>query len=156
MRSRPARPPRPTATWATRRPLADPDGWISTGDLGRIEEPGWLYVTGRSKDIIIRGGENVACAHVEQALLRHPDVLEAAVVGLPDADLGEEVGAVVVLRPGAGRRRRGAARGMPAPGWPGSSSPARWWLRRDPLPVNATGKILRREIRSDWLARGGG
>ena len=62
-------------------PLAGPDGWISTGDLGRIEEPGWLYVTGRSKDIIIRGGENIACAHVERSLLRHPEVLEAAAVG---------------------------------------------------------------------------
>jgi long-chain acyl-CoA synthetase len=136
-------------------PLADPDGWISTGDLGRIEEPGWLYVTGRSRDIIIRGGENVACAHVEQALLRHPDVLEAAVVGLPDADLGEEVGAVVVLRPGARagvaelRRHAGTELGR-------FERPARWWLRRGPLPVNATGKILRREIRSGWLARGAG
>jgi long-chain acyl-CoA synthetase len=134
-------------------PLAGPDGWISTGDLGWIEEPGWLYVTGRSKDIIIRGGENIACAHVEQALLRHPDVLEAAAVGLPDADLGEQVGAVVVLRPGPaadlGALRAHALRELARFG-----QPARWWLRRDPLPVNAAGKILRREIRSDWLARG--
>ena len=136
-------------------PLADPDGWISTGDLGRIEEPGWLYVTGRSKDIIIRGGENVACARVEQALLRHPDVLEAAAVGLPDADLGEEVGAVVVLRAGA---RAGLAelRGHAGSELARFERPARWWLRRDPLPVNATGKILRREIRSAWQARGAG
>ena len=136
-------------------PLADPEGWISTGDLGRIEAPGWLYLTGRSKDIIIRGGENIACAHVEQALLRHPDVLEAAVVGLPDADLGEQVGAVAVLRPGA---RAGAAelRGHAGSELARFEQPARWWLRRDPLPVNATGKILRREIRSAWLARGGG
>jgi len=136
-------------------PLADPDGWISTGDLGRIEEPGWLYVTGRSKDIIIRGGENVACARVEQALLRHPDVLEAAAVGLPDADLGEEVGAVVVLRPGA-RARVAELRGHAGTELARFERPARWWLRRDPLPVNATGKILRREIRSAWLARGAG
>jgi long-chain acyl-CoA synthetase len=136
-------------------PLADPDGWISTGDLGRIEEPGWLYVTGRSKDIIIRGGENVACAHVEQALLRHPDVLEAAVVGLPDADLGEEVAAVVVLRRGA---RAGVAELRRHAGTELArfERPARWWLRYGPLPVNATGKILRREIRSEWLARGAG
>ena len=135
-------------------PLAGPDGWISTGDLGRIEEPGWLYVTGRSKDIIIRGGENIACAHVERSLLRHPDVLEAAAVGLPDADLGEQVGAVVVLAPGAAADlaalRAHAGRELAR-----FEQPARWWLRRDPLPVNATGKILRREIRAQWLARGG-
>ena len=135
-------------------PLADPDGWISTGDLGRIEEPGWLYVTGRSKDIIIRGGENIACAHVEQSLLRHPEVLEAAAVGLPDADLGEQVGAAVVLAPGAAADiaalRAHAGRELAR-----FEQPARWWLRRDPLPVNATGKILRREIRAEWLARGG-
>ena len=134
-------------------PLASPDGWISTGDLGRIEEPGWLYLTGRSKDIIIRGGENIACAHVERSLLRHPDVLEAAAVGLPDADLGEQVGAVLVLRPGAaadiGALREHAGRELAR-----FEQPARWWLRRDPLPVNATGKILRREIRAEWLARG--
>ncbi len=135
-------------------PLADPDGWISTGDLGRIEEPGWLYVTGRSKDIIIRGGENIACAHVERSLLRHPEVLEAAAVGLPDADLGEQVGAVVVLAPGAAAGiaalRAHAGRELAR-----FEQPARWWLRRDPLPVNATGKILRREIRAQWLALGG-
>ncbi len=134
-------------------PLAGPDGWISTGDLGRIEEPGWLYVTGRSKDIIIRGGENIACAHVERSLLRHPEVLEAAAVGLPDADLGEQVGAVVVLGPGAAADiaalRAHAGRELAR-----FEQPARWWLRRDPLPVNATGKILRREIRAEWLARG--
>ena len=135
-------------------PLADPDGWISTGDLGRIEEPGWLYVTGRSKDIIIRGGENIACAHVERSLLRHPEVLEAAAVGLPDADLGEQVGAVVVLAPGAAADvaalRAHAGRELAR-----FEQPARWWLRRDPLPVNAAGKVLRREIRAQWLARGG-
>ncbi len=135
-------------------PLADPDGWISTGDLGRIEEPGWLYVTGRSKDIIIRGGENIACAHVERSLLRHPQVLEAAAVGLPDADLGEQVGAVVVLAPGAAADiaalRAHAGRELAR-----FEQPARWWLRRDPLPVNAAGKVLRREIRAQWLARGG-
>ena len=146
----------PTATdgyLGDRVPLAGPGGWISTGDLGRIEEPGWLYVTGRSKDIIIRGGENIACAHVERSLLRHPDVLEAAAVGLPDADLGEQVGAVVVLRPGAaadiGALRVHAGRELAR-----FEQPGRWWLRRDPLPVNAAGKILRGEIRAQWLARG--
>ena len=82
-------------------PITDAQGWVATGDLGWIDDDGWLYVTGRSKDIIIRGGENIAAVHVEQALLRHPDVIEAAVVGLPDPDLGEQVAAAVVLRQGA-------------------------------------------------------
>jgi long-chain acyl-CoA synthetase len=111
-------------------------------------------VTGRSKDIIIRGGENIACAHVERSLLRHPEVLEAAAVGLPDDDLGEQVGAVVVLAPGAAADiaalRAHAGRELAR-----FEQPARWWLRRDPLPVNAAGKVLRREIRAQWLARGG-
>jgi long-chain acyl-CoA synthetase len=75
-------------------------------------------------------------------------------VGLPDADLGEQVGAVVVLAPGAAADlaalRAHAGRELAR-----FERPARWWLRRDPLPVNATGKILRREIRAQWLARGG-
>ncbi len=77
--------------------VTDADGWVATGDLGRIDDGGWLYLTGRLKDVIIRGGENVASVHVEQAVLTHPDVLEAAVVALPDPDLGEEVAAAVVL-----------------------------------------------------------
>jgi long-chain acyl-CoA synthetase len=134
--------------------VADAEGWVSTGDLGRLEEAGWLYVTGRSKDIIIRGGENIASANVERALLTHPDVLEAAAVPLPHADLGEEVGAAIVLRPGATPDvegvRTAAARGLAR-----FELPSRWWVRGTPLPTNATGKILRREIREEWIARGG-
>src|SRR5438445_11991203 len=87
--------------WGQRQAeIIDGEGWVHTGDLGRIED-GLLYVTGRSKDIIIRGGENIASAHVESALLRHPAVRNAAVVALPDADLGERVGAAIQLEPSA-------------------------------------------------------
>jgi|tagenome__1003787_1003787.scaffolds.fasta_scaffold20989882_6 long-chain acyl-CoA synthetase len=134
--------------------IADPDGWIGSGDLGRIDEDGWLYVTGRSKDVIIRGGENVGAVHVEERLLTHPDVLEAAVVALPHADLGEEVAAAVVLRPDAGARiadleahaRHGLAR---------YEVPTAWWVRASSLPLNASGKVLRREVRREWLELGG-
>jgi long-chain acyl-CoA synthetase len=134
--------------------IADADGWIPTGDRGRLDDEGWLYVTGRSKDIVIRGGENVACVHVEDVLLTHPDVLEAAVVALPHPDLGEDVGAAVVLRPGAtvspdelaAHARTRLAR---------FEVPGAWWVRRDPLPLNASGKVLRREVRREWLDRGG-
>jgi long-chain acyl-CoA synthetase len=77
--------------------IIDADGWLHTGDLGRIDD-GLLYLTGRAKDIIIRGGENIAAARVEQVLHAHPAVAAVAVLGLPDSDLGEIVGAMVQLR----------------------------------------------------------
>jgi long-chain acyl-CoA synthetase len=130
-------------------PITDPDGWVPTGDLGRLDRDGWLYVTGRSKDIIIRGGENIAAAHVEQALLSHPEVLEAAVVGLPHPDLGEQVAAAVVLRPGAvsdvASLREHAESQLGRYEVPGA-----WWLHPGPLPTNPSGKILRRVVRDEW------
>ncbi|HXP55029.1 MAG TPA: fatty acid--CoA ligase family protein, partial [Streptosporangiaceae bacterium] len=130
-------------------PITDPDGWVPTGDLGRIDGDGWLYVTGRSKDIIIRGGENIAVVHVEQALLKHPDVLEAAVVGLPHPDLGEEVGAAVVLRAGA-PSDTGALREHAESQLGRYEVPSAWWLHPGPLPTNPSGKILRRVVRDEW------
>jgi long-chain acyl-CoA synthetase len=130
-------------------PITDPDGWVATGDLGWIDDDGWLYVTGRSKDVIIRGGENIAAAHVEQALLKHPEVLEAAVVGLPDPDLGEQVAAAVVLCPGAAsdiaslRQHAESQLGR-------YEVPSAWWLHPGPLPTNPSGKILRRVVRDEW------
>jgi long-chain acyl-CoA synthetase len=130
-------------------PITDAQGWVPTGDLGWIDGDGWLYITGRSKDIIIRGGENIAAVHVEQALLRHPDVIEAAVVGLPDPDLGEQVAAAVVLRQGAVldvtalRAHAEAHLGR-------YEVPGLWWTHPGPLPANPSGKILRRVIRDDW------
>jgi fatty-acyl-CoA synthase len=78
-----------------------PDGWLRTGDLGRRDDRGFLRVVGRLKDIIIRGGENIAPAEIENLLREHPDILDAAVVGLPDERFGEEVAAALVLNPGA-------------------------------------------------------
>ncbi|MGH3629870.1 MAG: class I adenylate-forming enzyme family protein, partial [Sciscionella sp.] len=74
----------------------DSEGWLHTGDLGHLNEDGYLFIDGRSKDIVIRGGENIACAHVEAALIGHPDVVEVAAIGLPHHELGEELAAVVV------------------------------------------------------------
>jgi long-chain acyl-CoA synthetase len=132
-------------------PITDPDGWVRTGDLGWIDDDGWLYVTGRSKDVIIRGGENIAAAHVEQALLSHPEVLEAAVVGLPHPDLGEQVAAAVVLRPGAvsdiASLREHAESQLGR-----YEVPSAWWLHPGPLPTNPSGKILRRVVRDEWPA----
>lgn len=79
----------------------EPGGWMHTGDLGYLDEDGFLFVTGRLKELIIKGGENIAPREIDEALLRHPAVLEAAAVGVPDANYGQEIMACVVLKPGA-------------------------------------------------------
>ena len=78
-----------------------PDGWLRTGDLGRRDSDGFFFVTGRIKELIIKGGENIAPREIDEALLRHPDVLDAAAVGIPDRHYGQEIMACVVLRAGA-------------------------------------------------------
>ncbi len=84
----------------TRKTL-EPDGWMHTGDIGYLDEDGFVFVTGRIKELIIKGGENIAPREIDEALLKHPAVLEAAAVGIPDANYGQEIMACVVLKPGA-------------------------------------------------------
>ena len=87
-------------------------GWLHTGDLGSIDEDGFLTLRDRSKDMIISGGSNIYPREIEEVLLRHPDLVEASVVGRPHPDWGEEVVAFIVARPGAeveGRRSTGSA-----------------------------------------------
>jgi acyl-CoA synthetase (AMP-forming)/AMP-acid ligase II len=86
----------PANTAATLRP----DGWMHTGDLGYLDADGFVFVTGRIKELIIKGGENIAPREIDEALLKHPAVLEAAAVGMPDAQYGQEIMACVVLKPG--------------------------------------------------------
>jgi long-chain acyl-CoA synthetase len=78
----------------------DPDGWLHTGDLGYMDSEGFYFITGRIKELIIKGGENIAPREIDEALLRHPAVLEAAAVGMPDDLYGQEILACVVLKPG--------------------------------------------------------
>jgi long-chain acyl-CoA synthetase len=129
--------------------VIDADGWLHTGDLGRIDE-GLLYVTGRAKDVIIRGGENIAASHVEEVLHQHPAVAAVAVLGLPDADLGEIVGAIVQLRSAATAAELTA---FAAARLGRFQVPARWRLQDEPLPMTDAGKIAKHELRDAWLAQ---
>jgi long-chain acyl-CoA synthetase len=79
----------------------EPDGWMHTGDVGYLDDDGFVFITGRIKELIIKGGENIAPREIDEALLKHPAILEAAAVGIPDANYGQEIMACVVLKPGA-------------------------------------------------------
>jgi long-chain acyl-CoA synthetase len=130
------------------------DGWLHSGDLGRVDEEGFVYIVDRAKDMVIRGGENISSIEVEAALYAHPGVLEAAVFAVPHQVLGEEVGAVVHPTPGATvtvDELRAHAAGVLAP----FKVPAHIWLSDEPLPRGATGKLLKRDIRAAY-AKGTG
>jgi long-chain acyl-CoA synthetase len=122
------------------------DGWLRTGDVGRVDDEGFLYIEDRLKDMILRGGENVYCAEVEAALYEHPDVHEAAVFGVAHERLGEEVAAAVVPRAGAAPSTDELA-GFLRERLAAFKVPSRWVLADAPLPRSATGKILKRELR---------
>lgn len=121
------------------------DGWLRTGDLGRIDDDGYLYVEDRVKDMIVRAGENVYSAEVEAAIYEQPAVYEAAVFGLPHERLGEEVACVVMLREGATLSAEDL-RGQLALGLAHYKIPTRIAFTDDPLPRNAAGKFLKREM----------
>ncbi|GGM91238.1 fatty acid--CoA ligase [Thermopolyspora flexuosa] len=126
------------------------DGWVHTGDLARVDEEGFVYVVDRAKDMVIRGGENVYCAEVEAALYEHPAVEEAAVIGVPHEELGEEVGAVVRLAPGASAdpdELRAFLRERLAY----FKVPTRFWFRDGELPRNPAGKLIKTRLRQEVL-----
>ncbi|MFF1509267.1 class I adenylate-forming enzyme family protein [Streptomyces sp. NPDC058326] len=137
---------------ATRAAFTD-DGWFRTGDLARVDGDGRVGIVDRLTDMVIRGGENVYCVEVETVLHEHPDVVDAAVLGVPHPVLGEEVMAVVRLRAGADadteRLRAHVGTRLAA-----FKVPARVLVREEELPRNPTGKILKRELR-DGLFGGG-
>jgi long-chain acyl-CoA synthetase len=123
---------------------AIPDGWFRTGDLARRDVDGYLFIVDRKKDMIIRGGENVYPREIEEVLYEHPAVAEVACVGIPDPDLGEEVGAAVVLKSGAGvdpdELREWAKARLAA-----FKYPRHVWLVES-LPHGPTDKIVRRAV----------
>jgi len=131
----------------------DQDGWLHTGDLGRLDDKGNLWITGRCKDMIIRGGENIAPVAIESALMKIAGVTEAAVIGVPHPDLGEEVMAIVVVEGDAtAQQLQDALRGKVA----SFMVPSRWRLQKEPLATNQVGKVdkaaLSAQVRAELSA----
>jgi len=125
---------------------------MRSGDVGTMDERGFLHVVDRAKDMLIRGGENIYCIEVENALYDHPDVVDAAVIGLPHTVLGEEVAAVVQLSAGSTASAQElmdhAAQHIAA-----FKVPVEIDIRDEPLPRNANGKILKRDLRLEMAVR---
>ena len=126
-------------------------GWLHTGDVAELDEEDFIYVVDRAKDMIIRGGENVYSVQVEAALHEHPAVADVAVIGVPHPTLGEEVGAVVVLHPGAKVSADELGLHVKAR-LAGFMVPTKVWFRSEPLPRNPQGKVLKRELRDELVA----
>lgn len=128
------------------------DRWLRTGDLGRIDTDGFLYLTGRGKDVVIRGGENISARRVEARLQEHPAVLDVAVIGLPHVDLGEEVAAAVVLRRNAVATEAELA-AFAHERLAYFEVPTRWSISHADLPRTASGKVVKREVAaSRWCS----
>ncbi|MEO3860785.1 class I adenylate-forming enzyme family protein [Acrocarpospora sp. B8E8] len=123
-------------------------GWLHTGDLARVDDEGFVYIVDRAKDMVIRGGENVYCAEVEAALFEHPAIDDAAVIGIPDDELGEQVGAIVKLRsPATQEELQAFLKESLAP----FKIPVRIWFHETDLPRNPGGKILKTRLRQQVL-----
>jgi long-chain acyl-CoA synthetase len=130
--------------------VLDADGWFRTGDLGRVDAGGYFFIVDRKKELVIRGGYNVYPREIEEVLHEHPDVREAAVVGIPHDELGEEVAAAVALKDGA-QTSAGELREFVKQRVAAYKYPRRVWLVAA-LPKGPTGKILRREVKPPDVA----
>jgi long-chain acyl-CoA synthetase len=122
------------------------NGWVKTGDLARLDEEGFCFIIDRAKDMLIRGGENIYCIEVENALYDHPAVMDAALVPIPHRSLGEEPGAVVHLKPGL-EASESELRAFVAGKLAAFKVPVRIVFWPETLPRNANGKILKTELR---------
>jgi long-chain acyl-CoA synthetase len=138
---------RPDATAAA----FSPDGYFLSGDIGYLDEDGYLFIVDRKKDIIIRGGENISCQEVEAAIYEHPLVAEAAVFGLPDEKFGEVPGAVVHFHDGE-TVDEGALQGFLCEHIAAFKVPTRIWIATDPLPRLGTEKIDKVGLRAKYRA----
>ncbi|QXC62446.1 AMP-binding protein [Aquihabitans sp. G128] len=127
------------------------DGWLHTGDLGRVDDEGFVYIEDRAKDMILRGGENVYSAEVEAAIYEHPAVYEAAVFGVPHERLGEEVAAAIVPRPGMDIDPDELTAFLKAR-IAGFKVPTKVMTFTEALPRNPAGKILKRDLRDQFVS----
>jgi steroid-24-oyl-CoA synthetase len=130
------------------------DGWLRSGDIGRVDDEGFYYIEDRLKDMILRGGENVYCAEVEAAIYQHPAVHEAAVFGVPDERLGEEVAVVIHLVDDAALTPEDL-RHFLSTKIAAFMIPSHVLISPEPLPRNPAGKFLKRELRSSLASRMG-
>ncbi|HEY8543721.1 MAG TPA: class I adenylate-forming enzyme family protein [Acidimicrobiales bacterium] len=126
----------------------DEDGWLHTGDIGLLDDEGYLTITDRMKDMIIRGGENIYCVEIENRLVEHPAVADAAVIGVPHPELGEEVKAVVQVETGQ-KLTEDEVRDWVRQTLAEFKVPAYVELTEDPLPRNASGKLLKNVLRGE-------
>ncbi|HEX4199063.1 MAG TPA: class I adenylate-forming enzyme family protein [Caulobacteraceae bacterium] len=129
------------------------DGWVKTGDLARLDEEGFCYIIDRAKDMLIRGGENIYCIEVENVLYGHPAVMDAALVGIPHKQLGEEPGAVVTLKPGASATEQ-ELRAFVAERLAAFKVPVKVVFWPETLPRNANGKIMKNELKKLFAEEG--
>jgi acyl-CoA synthetase (AMP-forming)/AMP-acid ligase II len=136
--------------YAGREAPLDDEGWFPTRDRGWLDADGYLFIEGRSDDTIIRGGENIAPAEIEEVLLQHPDIAQCAVVGVPDDEWGQRIAAVVVARPGASPDAA-AVQAFARRSLRGSKTPEVVTFVES-LPFTETGKLLRRVVQADLLA----
>ena len=127
------------------------DGWVKTGDLAKIDEEGFIYIVDRAKDMLIRGGENIYCVEVENALYEHPAVMDAAVIGVPHRTLGEEPVAAVHLKPGASASEE-ELRHFVAQRIAAFKVPVKIKFLPETLPRNANGKIVKKDLKTVFAA----
>jgi acyl-CoA synthetase (AMP-forming)/AMP-acid ligase II len=126
-----------------------PDGWYRSGDMGYIDEEGYIYLCGRADDLIVRGGENIGPDEVESVLYSHPKVEEAAVIGVPDVEWGQQVRAIIRLKKGEEATEEEII-DFCRPRLAGFKRPASVIFVAEELPKTSTGKVLRRELREKY------
>ena len=145
-----AAPPSPRSTWTTRSAQTFVDGWYHTGDVATVDHDGYLHVVDRTKDLVKSGGEWISSVELENALMGHPEVAQAAVIAIPDEKWGERPLAVVVRKAGAEVGEAEVAASV-------AGKFPKWWLPErvefvDEIPMTATGKFSKRLLRERFVA----